>query len=311
MGPPEPAARRARRMSTRMRLLNFKSDDGLRVGLKTPNGIVDVAAAGVALGANFPASTDAIVAAGDEVADQLQELVTQAGVESGASWMMNEADLALGPVLTNPGKIICVGLNYRKHAEETNSPIPEVPILFSKFNNTIAGPDDEVPLGPNAVKYDYEVELAFVIGKKAWHVSEADALDHVYGYFTANDVSVRDLQTRTSQWLLGKSLDKFFPIGPYLVTADEVDDPQKLRLTTTVNGEPRQDSNTSDMIFTIAQQIAYITTYFPLHPGDVITTGTPAGVAMGLPGTPWLVPGDRVTVELEGLGALTNAFVAE
>jgi len=294
-----------------MKLLNFKSENGLRVGLKTANGVVDVAAAGVALGVSFPASTDAIVVAGDEVQDQLRELAEQAAVESGASWLLNEADLALGPVLANPGKIICVGLNYRKHAEETDSPIPDNPVLFSKFNNTIAGPNDEVGLGPNAVKYDYEVELAFVIGKKAWNVSEADALDYIYGYFTANDVSVRDLQTRTSQWLLGKSLDRFFPIGPYLVTADEVGDPQKLRLTTTVNGAPRQDSNTSDMIFTIAQQIAYITKYFPLLPGDVITTGTPAGVAMGMAGTPWLVPGDSVTVELEKLGALTNTFVVE
>jgi 2-keto-4-pentenoate hydratase/2-oxohepta-3-ene-1,7-dioic acid hydratase in catechol pathway len=294
-----------------MKLLNFKSEDGLRVGLKTAAGVVDVAAAGVALGIEFPASTDAIVAGGDDLQDRLHELAEQASVESGASWLLKETDLALGPVLTNPGKIICIGLNYRKHAEETNSPIPESPVLFSKFNNTIAGPNDDVPLGPNAVKYDYEVELALVIGKKASHVSEAEALDYVYGYFTANDVSVRDLQTRTSQWLLGKTLDKFFPIGPYLVTADEVGDPQNLRLTTTVNGEPRQDSNTSDMIFTIAQQIAYITKYFPLLPGDVITTGTPAGVAMGMKNTPWLVPGDSVTVELEKLGALTNGFVAE
>jgi 2-keto-4-pentenoate hydratase/2-oxohepta-3-ene-1,7-dioic acid hydratase in catechol pathway len=293
-----------------MKLLNFKSEGGLRVGLKTAAGVVDVAAAGVALGIDFPASTDAIVAAGDDLQDQLHELAEQASVESGASWLLNEDDLTLGPVLTNPGKIICVGLNYRKHAEETNSPIPENPVLFSKFNNTIAGPNDDVPLGANAVKYDYEVELAFVIGKKAVNVSEADALDYVYGYFTANDVSVRDLQNRTSQWLLGKTLDKFFPIGPYLVTADEVGDPQNLRLTTVVNGEPRQDSNTSDMIFTIAQQIAYITKYFPLLPGDIITTGTPAGVAMGLPNTPWLVPGDSVTVELEKLGALTNGFIA-
>ncbi len=294
-----------------MKLLNFKSEDGFRVGLKTANGIVDVAAAGVALGIDFPATTDAIVAAGDEVQDQLHELAEQAKVESGASWLLNEADLALGPVLTAPGKIICVGLNYRKHAEETNSPIPSHPVLFSKFNNTIAGPESEIPLGPNAVKYDYEVELAFVIGKHAWQVSEADALDYVYGYFTANDVSVRDLQSRTSQWLLGKSLDKFFPIGPYLVTADDVGDPQNLRLTTSVNGEPRQDSNTSDMIFNIAQQIAYITTYLPLLPGDVITTGTPAGVAMGMANTPWLVPGDSATVEVEKLGALTNTFVTE
>ena len=294
-----------------MKLLNYRVGDGLRVGISTRSGVIDVASAGVALDVSFPLTMEEIIAGGDVLLDQLDDLAQQGALEVNASWLLRESDLAIGPVLTNPGKIICVGLNYRKHAEETGAPIPEYPVLFSKFNNTIAGPNDAVPLGPNAVKYDYEVELAFVIGKRAWQVSEADALDYVYGYFTANDVSVRDLQTRTSQWLLGKSLDKFFPIGPYLVTADEVGDPQKLRLTTTVNGEPRQDSNTEDMIFTVAQQIAYITKYFPLEPGDVITTGTPAGVAMGMPNTPWLVPGDSVTVELEKLGALTNTFVAE
>lgn len=294
-----------------MKLLNYRVEDGLRVGISTPSGVVDVTTAGVALDISFPLTMEGIIAGGDVLLDRLADVAQQAALEVNASWLLRESDLAIGPVLTNPGKIICVGLNYRKHAEETGAPIPDFPVLFSKFNNSIAGPNDAVPLGPNAVKYDYEVELALVIGKRAWHVSEADALDYVYGYFTADDVSVRDLQTRTSQWLLGKTLDKFFPIGPYLVTADEVGDPQKLRLTTTVNGEPRQDSNTEDMIFSVAQQIAYITQYFPLEPGDVITTGTPSGVAMGMPNTPWLVPGDTVTVELEKLGALTNTFVAE
>ena len=149
-----------------------------------------------------------------------------------------------------------------------------------------------------------------MIGKTAKGVSQADALNYVYGYCTADDISVRDLQTRTSQWLLGKTMDNFFPIGPYLVTADEVGDPQKLQITTKVNGELRQNSNTGDMIFSIAEIISYVSTYFPLLPGDIITTGTPEGVAMGMANKPWLKPGDEVVVEVEKLGALRNVMTA-
>ncbi len=208
----------------------------------------------------------------------------------------------------HPGKIICIGLNYRKHAVETNSPIPEVPVVFSKFSNTITANGELVPLPGVAHQYDYEVELGLVIGKRASHVSEEEALGHVLGYFTANDVSVRDLQTRTSQWLLGKTLDKFLPIGPWLVTADEVGNPQDLRLRTWVNGEIRQDSHTGDMIFTVAQIVSYLSKYFALEPGDIIVTGTPEGVAMGRPDKPWLKPNDEVVVEVDRLGRLTNVM---
>ena len=160
-----------------------------------------------------------------------------------------------------------------------------------------------------ASQFDYEVELCVAIGKTARNVSEADALSYVAGYCTANDLSVRDLQMRTSQWLLGKTSDKFFPIGPYLVTADEVGDPQTLRLTCTVNGETRQNSNTSDMVFSVAQLVSYCSTYFTLEAGDLITTGTPEGVAMGMPNQPWLKKGDVVEVEVEKLGKLTNTMV--
>jgi 2-keto-4-pentenoate hydratase/2-oxohepta-3-ene-1,7-dioic acid hydratase in catechol pathway len=224
--------------------------------------------------------------------------------------LLDEGALQVGPCVPAPGKIVCVGLNYRRHAEETNAAIPETPVLFSKYNNSIAGQGDNVPMPPIAVQYDYEVELGVVIGREARNVSESDALSRVAGYFTANDVSVRDLQTRTSQWLLGKTLDKFFPIGPYLVSADEVPDPQALALRCWVNGDLRQNSNTSDMIFTVAQIISYASQYFPLEPGDVITTGTPEGVAMGRPDKPWLKAGDVVEVEVEGLGRLHNTMVA-
>jgi 2-keto-4-pentenoate hydratase/2-oxohepta-3-ene-1,7-dioic acid hydratase in catechol pathway len=188
-------------------------------------------------------------------------------------------------------------------------PIPEVPVLFSKFNNTLAGTGDPIPLPDNAVQYDYEVELGVVIGKEARSVSVDEALDYVFGYFSVNDMSVRDLQFRTSQWLLGKTPDKFFPTAPYLVTADEVGDPQNLRLFCWVNGELRQNSNTTDMIFSVAECISYISQYMTLKPGDVISTGTPEGVVMGMKEKKWLKPGDEVVVEVEGLGKCANQMV--
>jgi 2-keto-4-pentenoate hydratase/2-oxohepta-3-ene-1,7-dioic acid hydratase in catechol pathway len=290
-----------------MQLLTFKADGGLRLGVKTAAGVIDVASASSALGVSAPASVSDAIAGGTA---GLADLVAKASGKTGA-WLLDESTLSFGPCLPDPGKIICVGLNYRKHAEESGAAIPTTPVLFSKFSNTLAGHGDSVVL-PRGVaeQYDYEVEIAVVIGKTAKSVSKADALNYVFGYCTADDISVRDLQTRTSQWLLGKTMDNFFPIGPYLVTADEVGDPQKLQLTTKVNGELRQNSNTADMIFNIAEIISYITTYFPLLPGDIITTGTPEGVAMGMPNKPWLQPGDEVVVEVEKLGALRNVMSA-
>jgi 2-keto-4-pentenoate hydratase/2-oxohepta-3-ene-1,7-dioic acid hydratase in catechol pathway len=289
-----------------MRLLTFRDGDGLRLGLKTDAGVIDVAKAGEALGVTAPSSIGEAFSGGNSLA----ELAVKADGASGAPWLLDEAVLTFGPVVPDPGKIICIGLNYRKHAEESGAPIPSHPVIFSKFNNTLAGHNEKVPLPSVGEQYDYEVELCVVIGKTARGVSEADALNYVYGYCSANDVSVRELQTRTSQWLLGKTMDKFFPIGPYLVTADEVGDPQKLQCTTKVNGELRQNSNTGDMIFSVAQIVSYASTYFTLEPGDLITTGTPEGVAMGMANKPWLKPGDEVVVEVEKLGALRNVMTA-
>lgn len=289
-----------------MKLLTFWQDDELRLGILTDAGVVDVAAAAEAGGVAVPTSIHAVLAAGSGGLSALADLAGSAS----SDYLLDEGALQIGPCVPAPGKIVCVGLNYRRHAEETNAAIPETPVLFSKYNNTIAGQGDSVPMPPIAVQYDYEVELGVVIGREARNVSESDALSRVAGYFTANDVSVRDLQTRTSQWLLGKTLDKFFPIGPYFVTADEVPDPQALPLKCWVNGDLRQNSNTSDMIFTVAQIISYASQYFPLEPGDVITTGTPEGVAMGRADKPWLKAGDVVEVEVEGLGRLQNTMVA-
>jgi 2-keto-4-pentenoate hydratase/2-oxohepta-3-ene-1,7-dioic acid hydratase in catechol pathway len=286
-----------------MYLLTFREGDALRLGVKTANGVVDVTAAKEAAGkASAPESIEAVLAGGAQAKSDLETLISAAA----ASAVRDESSLTFGPCLPNPTKVICIGLNYRRHAEETNSPIPATPVIFSKFNNSIAAHGEDVPLPPVDTEYDYEAELGVVIGKTARDVSEADALDYVFGYCTADDVSARELQRRTSQWVLGKTLDKFLPIGPYLVSADEVGDPQKLAIKCWVNGDLRQNSNTSDMIFNVAQVVSYLSKHFTLSPGDLISTGTPEGVAMGRADKPWLEPGDIVEVEVEKLGKLRN-----
>lgn len=216
-----------------------------------------------------------------------------------------------GPAIPNPEKIICIGLNYRRHADETGSPYPETPILFSKFNNTLTGHGSNIVVPPVTQALDYEVELAIVIGKTAKQVSEDEALDYVLGYCTANDLSARDLQMKTAQWLLGKTCDGFCPIGPFLVTKEDIADPQNLALETRVNGEIKQQSNTADMIFTCAEIISYVSRHFTLKPGDILLTGTPEGVILGLPEAErrYLQPGDTVSVHIEQLGTLTNKLV--
>ena len=297
-----------------MILLTFQDGDNARLGVKSPRGVIDVAAAQKALGTangGAPETMDALIAGGDSARTALADLVARAEATPAVEeWIRDESTLTLGPVVPHPGKIVCVGLNYRKHAEESGAAIPTSPVLFSKFNNTLAAANEEVPLTDAATEYDYEVELAVVIGADARNVSEADALGTIFGYASANDISARDLQTRTSQWILGKTMDKFMPIGPYLVTADEVPDPQALTLRTWLNGELRQDSNTSDMIFPVAELIAYISRHFSLAAGDVIITGTPEGVILGMAEKHWMVPGDEVEVEVEGLGKLRNRMVA-
>ena len=287
-----------------MKLLTFHRNDVLQLGIRTQGGVIDVAQASGGQ-AGIPITMDAAIRGGAEAMKSLQGLAEQPV----AHWLLNEQDLRPGPCVGTPEKLICIGLNYRRHAQETGMPIPEVPVLFSKFNNTLAATGEPIPLPDNALQYDYEVELGVVIGKEARYVRVDEALDYVFGYFTVNDMSVRDLQFRTSQWLLGKTPDKFFPTAPYLVTAEEVGDPQNLGLSCWVNGELRQNSNTADMVFSVAEVISYISQYMTLKPGDVISTGTPEGVVMGMQEKNWLKPGDEVVVEVEGLGKCTNRMV--
>jgi 2-keto-4-pentenoate hydratase/2-oxohepta-3-ene-1,7-dioic acid hydratase in catechol pathway len=220
---------------------------------------------------------------------------------------LSEEGAPFGPCVTHPEKILCVGLNYRKHAAETGSPVPETPVLFGKYNTALAGHGSVLRVSQeDATQFDYEVELVIVMGRLTRNVKEEDALRHVFGYCTGNDFTARDLQRRSSQWLLGKSLDQSAPVGPWLVTADLVGDPNALKLECRVNGEVRQSSTTADMIFGCARVISYISRYITLKAGDIIFTGTPEGVIAGYPKDKqvWLKPGDRVTSTIEKLGAL-------
>lgn len=280
------------------------------LGVKTKKGILDVQAVAAQHPewSQVPTSVEALIEGGAKSRQWLARLADAVSLEE-SLYHAQEA-LTFAPCVPAPSKIICVGLNYKRHADECNMAYPSAPILFSKFANALAGHLEDVPLPAVSQKVDYEAELAIVIGKEASNVSEQEALSHVYGYCAANDVSARDLQFSTSQWLLGKSCDKFCPIGPYLVSADEAGDPDQLQIRTFVNKELRQNSNTSDMIFSCPQIVSYISRHMTLAPGDVILTGTPEGVITGYPVEQqvWLKEGDVVTVEIEKLGSLTNTF---
>lgn len=224
---------------------------------------------------------------------------------SGISLEKVAQPVRLGAPLVRPSKIICVGLNYKDHAAETNAPIPAEPILFFKATSAIVGPNDDLIIPKNSKKTDWEVELAVVIGKKASYVSEDDALNHVAGYVLHNDYSEREFQLeRNGQWVKGKSSDTFAPLGPFIATQDEIADVHNLRLWLKVNGKTLQDGNTSNLIFNIPFVVSYISQFMTLLPGDVITTGTPAGVGLGQKPEPWyLKEGDVVELGIDGLGS--------
>jgi 2-keto-4-pentenoate hydratase/2-oxohepta-3-ene-1,7-dioic acid hydratase in catechol pathway len=215
----------------------------------------------------------------------------------------------IGPCVANPSKIVCVGLNYRDHANETGKAIPTEPVLFMKATTSVSGPDDDVVLPDGAEKGDWEVELGIVVGRKAQYVPESDWAAYVAGYCVVNDVSERAFQIeRGGQWVKGKSCDTFCPLGPWLVTADEVGDPQRLRLRAEISGEVMQNGNTGDMIFGCGQIISYVSRYMTLLPGDVIATGTPAGV--GFARNRFLRPGDTMRLSVEGLGEQRQRVVS-
>ena len=293
-----------------MTLLSIQQPDGAEtLGVKTSKGVVDVRRAARLLSLSAPLTLEELLREGN--ASGLTKLIAAVGSSAKAkSALLEESKIKYGRLFTHPGKIVCVGLNYRRHAKEIGMKEPRVPPLFNKYNNALAAHNCTINLPPKdvALKFDYETELLIVMGKAARNVSEADALNYVAGYCTSNDFSARDLQLETPsvQWMIGKTLDKFAPIGPYFVSADLVGDPNNLKLETRVNGEVRQSWNTSDFIFNTQQMIAYISKHWTLEPGDIIFTGTPHGVILGYPKEKqvWLKAGDEIVSSIEKLGEL-------
>jgi len=293
----------APQMPKAMTFVTLASGGSYGLGVKTDRGILDVRAAAKQFKSAAPVTIDALIRGGD---GGLTELVGTSIAKGGKALFLDEAAVQFGPSVTNPEKILCVGLNYARHARETNNPIPKLPILFNKFNNALNSHQGTVKVSAvPAQNFDYESELVIVMGKRAQNVSDADALSYVFGYCTGHDFTARDLQQRSSQWMIGKTCDGFGLLGPYLVTADQVD-PNNLKIEGTVNGEVRQSSNTSDMVFNCAQIVAYTSKLMTLEPGDIIFTGTPEGVISGYPKEKqvWLKPGDKLTTTIEKLGTL-------
>jgi len=301
----------ARGMAHGLMLLNIRRGAEYRLGVKTEEGILDVVEAAMILHTHAPATIDDLLQ--NEDGPRLNALV-DAAVKSAAARkaFLKEETIEYGPVVTRPEKIVCVGLNYRQHAIEIGAPIPKQPVLFNKFNTTLNHHNGTIKLPVDfAKKFDYEVEMVMVIGREAKMISEADALSYVAGYATGNDFTARDLQLETGgQWMVGKTPDQFAPIGPYLVTADQID-PDNLKLECRVNGETRQSSSTSDFIFNTRKMISYISRVITLKPGDIIFTGTPQGVIQGQPKDQqvWLKPGDKIACSLEKLGELKFELV--
>ncbi len=289
-------------------LANLQTPDGPRLAVRTSKGLLAVTEAARDLKLSIPRTTDEVIASGEA---GLRECLARVGAAPQSHWFVDEKAADFAPCVTRPGKIVCVGLNYRRHAREIGMTEPKVPVLFAKFANALSHHRAVVPTaGLAGRQFDYECELVIVIGRRAAHASEQTALSHVFGYCTGNDVSERSAQLAGGQWLAGKTSDGFAPIGPWLVGASLVGDPNRLAIRTRVNGERRQDSSTADFIFNCQQLIAYCSGLFPLEPGDIIFTGTPEGVVLGLPKERqvWLKPGDVVTTSIERLGTLEITF---
>ncbi|MGN1111267.1 MAG: fumarylacetoacetate hydrolase family protein [Oscillospiraceae bacterium] len=289
-----------------MKFLRFLgSNNEIRIGVECDRGIVDIEKTAEHKGVSMQITMNDIIKEGkifiDFINDILKDDVT----------LLTDAFQLLPPVEI-PEKILCVGLNYSDHRKECDEfpDSPKDPVLFSKFANALAAHNEEIPLSPVAKQYDYEAELVIVIGKDAKDVTPEQAPEYIFGYTAGNDVSARDLQFQSGQWLIGKSMDKFAPIGPRLVTADELD-VGNLAISCSLNGEVRQSANTSQMIFSPAQIVSYASKIMTLKSGDLIFTGTPAGVILGMtnPDKEWIKSGDTVEVTIEGIGTLRNKFI--
>jgi acylpyruvate hydrolase len=287
-----------------MKLMMFSTDSGARLGVVDGDTVIDVAACD----AGLPATLLDVIKAGPKAVARIVEAA--AGATSTARTKLSDLTPALP--IERPGKFICVGLNYAAHAREGGHAIPEYPSLFVRWPSSLVAAGAPVICPKNSIQLDYEVELTIVIGKGGRHIPEETALEHVFGYTLFNDVSVRDFQRKSTQWTPGKNFDGTGPFGPVVVTADALPPGASgLRITSRVNGETRQDSNTADMIFSTARIIAILSEFMTLEAGDIIATGTPSGVAHARTPPAWMKPGDRVEVEVEGIGILSNPVIAE
>jgi 2-keto-4-pentenoate hydratase/2-oxohepta-3-ene-1,7-dioic acid hydratase in catechol pathway len=255
-------------------------------------------------GAGFPSMLD-VLGGGSEARSRIESWVES----STEAYPLNSVTL-LAPV-PRPPKLICVGLNYRDHALESKMEIPKVPTIFSKFPSAVIAPGESIVLPKNSTQPDYEAEFAFVIGRGGRHIPAERWQEHVFGYTIINDVSARDFQMATTQWLMGKTFDTFAPMGPHIVSADEIPDPHALDISLSINGEVLQHSNTRELIFKIPELVAYLSSVVTLEPGDVVSTGTPAGVGVARKPQRFLRAGDDVVVRVEGIGELRNSVVAE
>ncbi|MBT8593523.1 fumarylacetoacetate hydrolase family protein [Polynucleobacter paneuropaeus] len=289
------------------KILTIMNADGTEsMGVVTPKGVIDVRTVAKKLKIAAPITLDQLLQEGNAAA--FNKVV--AGADKSGVPYLDESKITYGRLFVNPGKIVCVGLNYREHANEIGMAHPRVPPLFNKYNNSLTSHNCILRIPPPEVSYklDYETELLIVIGKRMRNVPEAETLNYVAGYCTSNDFSSRDLQLETPsvQWMIGKTLDQYAPIGPYFVSADRVGDPNKLQVQTYVNGQIRQNSNTADFIHNTQKMLSYISTYWALEPGDIVFTGTPQGVILGYPKDKqvWLKKGDVVVSVVEKLGEL-------
>ena len=286
-----------------MRLVTFTHQGQRRLGARSGDSIIDLSAADPSI----PSTMKEFLEAGDNAISRAQAVI------DGGTHAISATNVTIHAPIDNPEKIICIGLNYADHAAESSMPIPDEPIVFSKYASSIIGPDENIVAPSASSQVDYEVELVVVIGKSGRNISEEDALNHVAGYMVGHDVSARDYQLEKpgAQWMMGKTFDTFAPIGPDLVTTHDVPDPHNLGIRCILNGKTVQDSNTSQLIFDVPKLIAYLTHVFTLAPGDLIFTGTPHGVGMGREPQLWLKHGDRVICEIDGLGRLENPVVSD
>lgn len=294
------------------RICNLQTGNGYGVGVERGDAVLDLSATARRLGLPAPADVDDLLQNGR--ATEVNAILSVIESRPDAAVLLAPDAVRFAPLVTRPEKVICIGFNYREHAAETNTPIPNAPPMFCKYNNTLNAHGGTVKLPTHLdYQFDYETELVLVVGRECKNATEADALSYLAGYATGNDLSARKLQTITSQFTAGKAIDGFAPLGPWLASRQRIPDPHALRLTTRMNGELRQDWTTSDMIYNCNKLINYISAIMTLKPGDVIFTGTPQGVILGqkIPADQrrWLRPGDEVISDIEGLGALKVTLV--